>query len=105
MGCSRTYNSSSTSFSRSNNTNKWDAQELFHVSKSVICDQIIPINGMLKNPIEWTDNADKDQIIPINGMLKNMYSKKAPLPKDQIIPINGMLKNWPYASIFDGWIK
>ena len=34
-----------------------------------------------------------DQIIPINGMLKNLTSKKYIWYWDQIIPINGMLKN------------
>ncbi len=36
---------------RSNNTNKWDAQELPLIGHLSGCDQIIPINGMLKNAI------------------------------------------------------
>ena len=34
-----------------------------------------------------------DQIIPINGMLKNFYFVYSAMIIDQIIPINGMLKN------------
>ena len=34
-------------------------------------DQIIPINGMLKNHTMKTLISEHDQIIPINGMLKN----------------------------------
>ena len=37
---------------RSNNTNKWDAQEQATLSKIKARDQIIPINGMLKNDLE-----------------------------------------------------
>ena len=33
----------------SNNTNKWNAQELYTLGRSYTSDQIIPINGMLKN--------------------------------------------------------
>ena len=36
----------------------------------------------------------KDQIIPINGMLKNSVSASLRYSLDQIIPINGMLKNF-----------
>ena len=35
-------------------------------------DQIIPINGMLKNNTVPLDDMILDQIIPINGMLKNV---------------------------------
>ena len=35
-------------------------------------DQIIPINGMLKNTLVSSINLQFDQIIPINGMLKNI---------------------------------
>ncbi len=38
---------------------------------SDIADQIIPINGMLKNDRKDPDVFTHDQIIPINGMLKN----------------------------------
>ena len=36
-------------------------------------DQIIPINGMLKNELVDTGWYGIDQIIPINGMLKNPH--------------------------------
>ena len=56
-------------------------------------DQIIPINGMLKNfNLDQYDNT-YDQIIPINGMLKNKVLLVLDRSTDQIIPINGMLKN------------
>ena len=56
----------------SNNTNKWDAQE--QRIQLFLCglDQIIPINGMLKNMDYKFMEHITDQIIPINGMLKNI---------------------------------
>ena len=56
---------------RSNNTNKWNAQEPIGVIVRSLDDQIIPINGMLKNSLYVNCNPCSDQIIPINGMLKN----------------------------------
>ena len=56
-------------------------------------DQIIPINGMLKNDVCKVLKRPYDQIIPINGMLKNAYLASSFRYCDQIIPINGMLKN------------
>ena len=112
---------------RSNNTNKWDAQEHTYPRLPYQSDQIIPINGMLKNGIGDVIKSIGDQIIPINGMLKNLN----PLPtssgvgsnntnkwdaqergqvieytaKDQIIPINGMLKNTQIKPVKKLWIK
>ena len=56
-------------------------------------DQIIPINGMLKNLVDGYKKPCADQIIPINGMLKNKLNVLPVSKSDQIIPINGMLKN------------
>ena len=56
---------------RSNNTNKWNAQELRDLCMLQFVDQIIPINGMLKNRSNTLFLNQHDQIIPINGMLKN----------------------------------
>ena len=78
---------------RSNNTNKWDAQERKPTSTGFSLDQIIPINGMLKNPVQSLFSLRIDQIIPINGMLKNSRWTDMDISWDQIIPINGMLKN------------
>ena len=47
---------------------------LKNISSNKLCyqaDQIIPINGMLKNGQVLKENGKPDQIIPINGMLKN----------------------------------
>ena len=48
---------------------------------------------MLKNPKDKSNGWLRDQIIPINGMLKNRFLDFSSLKLDQIIPINGMLKN------------
>ena len=71
MGCSRTAGSPLFIFLRSNNTNKWDAQEHIKETIDLGADQIIPINGMLKNHLLQWQYLPCDQIIPINGMLKN----------------------------------
>ena len=47
---------------------------------------------MLKNKDSITAGANLDQIIPINGMLKNLVDGYKKPCADQIIPINGMLK-------------
>ena len=73
MGCSRTYYLTGYRDYRSNNTNKWDAQEPFPDTIPIYPDQIIPINGMLKNGESFNTSSLADQIIPINGMLKNSY--------------------------------
>ena len=41
---------------------------------SDLIDQIIPINGMLKNSMIISFVKNIDQIIPINGMLKNLWT-------------------------------
>ena len=53
---------------------------------------------MLKN--WWADRTMgwTDQIIPINGMLKNTSTNEQSDKSDQIIPINGMLKNFGSVS-------
>ena len=71
MGCSRTLLSGRLQCNRSNNTNKWDAQEPKEEFIEEAQDQIIPINGMLKNGSYSNRAMSSDQIIPINGMLKN----------------------------------
>ena len=48
---------------------------------------------MLKNQGSMSALGDSDQIIPINGMLKNVIGQYTWDFFDQIIPINGMLKN------------
>ena len=60
---------------------------------------------MLKNDHLNLVYSNKDQIIPINGMLKNakpfIHGKK----EDQIIPINGMLKNYQIRECSSASIK
>ena len=56
---------------RSNNTNKWDAQELLPLA---IQSRIGSNNTNKWDAQEqriWTNRQATDQIIPINGMLKN----------------------------------
>ena len=48
---------------------------------------------MLKNAPRSFKHKLTDQIIPINGMLKNEFMEQYGESWDQIIPINGMLKN------------
>ncbi len=48
---------------------------------------------MLKNRSQCAVGEVRDQIIPINGMLKNLLLSNVAISSDQIIPINGMLKN------------
>ena len=48
---------------------------------------------MLKNKVQAINTKAWDQIIPINGMLKNCPPVSLYNCFDQIIPINGMLKN------------
>ena len=93
MGCSRTHTVTFNLLYRSNNTNKWDAQERVDHTIPSHPDQIIPINGMLKNAFLHASTQCSDQIIPINGMLKNTSLCLFDIVLDQIIPINGMLKN------------
>ena len=71
MECSRTPHSQLISRFGSNNTNKWNAQEPKMNIGMMLVDQIIPINGMLKNVRPSPTCTFTDQIIPINGMLKN----------------------------------
>ena len=68
-------------------------------------DQIIPINGMLKNNTVPLDDMILDQIIPINGMLKNPIFALGLEILDQIIPINGMLKNLAQGPCISQAIK
>ena len=93
MECSRTSAQVVPRHLRSNNTNKWNAQEPHALMGIIMLDQIIPINGMLKNLYTLGRSYTSDQIIPINGMLKNTCAIVSDCRSDQIIPINGMLKN------------
>ena len=93
MECSRTRIATKRIKFGSNNTNKWNAQEPYSSYRLSQIDQIIPINGMLKNFGGKCAYSVPDQIIPINGMLKNCKGCKLLRWGDQIIPINGMLKN------------
>ncbi len=71
MGCSRTTRSYLVLRARSNNTNKWDAQELtkecaMQLERSNNTNKWDAQEPNLVHHIEHFD-----QIIPINGMLKN----------------------------------
>ena len=89
---------------RSNNTNKWNAQERISIW--------LTVNSWSNNTNKWNAQelslwwnlCLSDQIIPINGMLKNITIHKAKWICDQIIPINGMLKNDnPVAKCSTPW--
>ena len=55
----------------SNNTNKFNPQELFIVSSASSYVQIIQINSILKNDLPEPEKDELVQIIQINSILKN----------------------------------
>ena len=80
---------------RSNNTNKWNAQEPFNASSN--------LSMRSNNTNKW--NAQERLVVPLKTVLRsnntNKWNAQEPITKlvpfsfDQIIPINGMLKNLP----------
>ena len=58
MECSRTSAQVVPRHLRSNNTNKWNAQEPHALMGIIMLDQIIPINGMLKIHVR-SNNTNK----------------------------------------------
>ena len=78
---------------RSNNTNKFNPQELIDSIKNLVQVQIIQINSILKNWHRLRSILENVQIIQINSILKNKMRIEISSFLVQIIQINSILKN------------